>query len=517
MAGEIHPGPIHPFNQIPRLGIGKPVDKKAGGNGADIGNEGQLLRGSGHETVQVRVVGRQDFGGLLSHLADAEGAQEPCKARTLAGINGSDQIFSGFFAHPVERCNGLGLQIVEIGGVFDEVCLQQRQRIQAASCGIVFAKRAYARLAKFARKVCGALGVYHVAAALDMLFDGPGGWPIEPGWWTRTPDEFGDQLQWCELCGFALDTFTRDSSEELDDISPEWYERLKELRSPKLTVGKVNILKIENGVIVEENRRENKLFSAKMPYAEHYEDRFNAKNSVLFIHDYQEAVVYEGKPFGELLRKTLAKTKEWIVLRTPNSVLASDFNDQIGRYVLNPGTLHYIDLSVSSDTKFVANADTESSGYVALFSKHSLSLRKMDYARISKLSDIKEFLKIWSNKKIVELSSEFDRDDLKGKLSGQKFIVWGAGSAGENVINLLRRSDGQIVMLVDKDEKKCGKICKGIEIKHISNIQCCMEYNRLIIANYRHFYDIRKEAIEMGVSADKIWFVSNLNDILYGE
>ena len=31
-----------------------------------------------------------------------------------------------------------------------------------------------------------------IAAALDMLFDGPGGWKIEPGWWRRTPEEFGD-------------------------------------------------------------------------------------------------------------------------------------------------------------------------------------------------------------------------------------------------------------------------------------------------------------------------------------
>jgi hypothetical protein len=33
-----------------------------------------------------------------------------------------------------------------------------------------------------------------VAAAMDMLFDGPGGWKIEKDWWKRGPEGFGDQL-----------------------------------------------------------------------------------------------------------------------------------------------------------------------------------------------------------------------------------------------------------------------------------------------------------------------------------
>ncbi|MBN2713166.1 MAG: hypothetical protein JXR97_12165, partial [Planctomycetes bacterium] len=43
-----------------------------------------------------------------------------------------------------------------------------------------------------------------IAAALDMLFDGPGGWPVEKGWWKRKPEDFGEQLKWCELCSAAL-------------------------------------------------------------------------------------------------------------------------------------------------------------------------------------------------------------------------------------------------------------------------------------------------------------------------
>ncbi len=73
-----------------------------------------------------------------------------------------------------------------------------------------------------------------IAGALDMLFDGPGGWPIEPGWWKRTPAEFGDQLQWCELCSAALQVPRRRANEEVDDISPLLLEKLSALNSPKI-------------------------------------------------------------------------------------------------------------------------------------------------------------------------------------------------------------------------------------------------------------------------------------------
>lgn len=130
-----------------------------------------------------------------------------------------------------------------------------------------------------------------IAGVLDMLLDGPGGWKIEPGWWKRTPKDFGDQLHWCELCGFALNTFTRDSSEEIDDVSPEWYERLKKLQTPKFNSGRINLIKIENGKITEDSKRENKFFSAAMPYIERYEDRFNALNSVLFTKEFEQAII----------------------------------------------------------------------------------------------------------------------------------------------------------------------------------------------------------------------------------
>ena len=43
-----------------------------------------------------------------------------------------------------------------------------------------------------------------VAAALDMLFDGPGGYPLEKDWWNKNPNEFADQVKrYCPKCGGA--------------------------------------------------------------------------------------------------------------------------------------------------------------------------------------------------------------------------------------------------------------------------------------------------------------------------
>lgn len=86
------------------------------------------------------------------------------------------------------------------------------------------------------------------AASMDMLLDGPGGWPIEPGWWKRKPEDFGSQLDWCELCNGAIPSILppRASTSEIDDASPGWLKKLNDIESPKLHKGKVEIFDLEN-------------------------------------------------------------------------------------------------------------------------------------------------------------------------------------------------------------------------------------------------------------------------------
>lgn len=353
-----------------------------------------------------------------------------------------------------------------------------------------------------------------IAGVLDMLLDGPGGWKIEPGWWKRAPEEFGEQLHWCELCGFALETFTRDSAEEIDDISPEWYERLKKLQSPKLKSGRFNIVKINQGKIAEESKKENKHFSAAMPYIEHYEDRFNALNSVLFTHEFEFATISEGKEFGIELNKLMQKAKEWIVLHSENAIIADDFAERIGKYVLNPGTLHYLDLSKSDDTLFVKNAATEKKGFVALFSKNALSLREFGFDRVAHTESFEEILRMWQLRKVVELSSKIDQASKRLAIhKGIRYAIWGTGSAGSAAVDMISNAGGIVTMAVDKNEERQGNDFYGVTIQAPETLKKNdNEFDILIAANYTRFPEIKKEALALGIKESKIQYINSLSE-----
>jgi len=82
-----------------------------------------------------------------------------------------------------------------------------------------------------------------VAAALDLTFDGPGGYPVEPGWWNKTPEEFRDQVErYCPMCGGALPLDCPSNKEARDLVSPTNYEKLIKIGSPKALAGGVEIM-----------------------------------------------------------------------------------------------------------------------------------------------------------------------------------------------------------------------------------------------------------------------------------
>lgn len=88
-----------------------------------------------------------------------------------------------------------------------------------------------------------------IAAAMAMLYgdleECPGpryGWPIEPGWWQRTPAEFGEQLRWCECCAVPLGLAPRRDDENIQDVSPAHLELLQKIRSPALAANRCQIL-----------------------------------------------------------------------------------------------------------------------------------------------------------------------------------------------------------------------------------------------------------------------------------
>ncbi len=81
-----------------------------------------------------------------------------------------------------------------------------------------------------------------VAAAQDILFNGPGGWPIEKGWWNKTPEQFKDQIKrYCPNCSAAIPLSIPSDHEKYDLVSTKNLERLMEIKSPKVLKGQYKI------------------------------------------------------------------------------------------------------------------------------------------------------------------------------------------------------------------------------------------------------------------------------------
>ncbi len=81
-----------------------------------------------------------------------------------------------------------------------------------------------------------------VAAANDVVFEGPGGWTVSPDWWKKTPKDYVEQMkQYCVNCSAALPLHARIDTDEIDDISQRNLERLIKVGSPKIKREKYSI------------------------------------------------------------------------------------------------------------------------------------------------------------------------------------------------------------------------------------------------------------------------------------
>lgn len=81
-----------------------------------------------------------------------------------------------------------------------------------------------------------------IAAAQDLLFGGPGGYPIVPGWWRRRVADFQDQvMRYCQNCGGALPLPRLSAGQDYDDVSPKILAKLQAVQSPRAAAGKVKI------------------------------------------------------------------------------------------------------------------------------------------------------------------------------------------------------------------------------------------------------------------------------------
>ena len=80
-----------------------------------------------------------------------------------------------------------------------------------------------------------------IAASLSMLLNMDEAWPVEPGWWTKSPKDYTAQMEkYCLLCGGAMPLQKRISTTRRDEISPGMIDRIKHF-SRKIIRGDVDV------------------------------------------------------------------------------------------------------------------------------------------------------------------------------------------------------------------------------------------------------------------------------------
>ncbi len=399
-----------------------------------------------------------------------------------------------------------------------------------------------------------------VAGALDMLFEGPGGWPIEPGWWERTPDEFGDQLHWCEICGLACKTFMRNANDEVDDVSPAMYEKLSVLGSSKLKMGHVNKLKIEDGIIAEQSKASGKRFSLQMPYTENYEARFNSSKTVLFPKEFYAVYFVDEKADANIRKKAYerldpqfaqiyvccldeaakeswqgienekwhlydmsevnmiamlddifrdAGNENYIVGISGKLFPKEDFATRLGKYIFNPGVLIYADAAEKND--FINDwIDFENGEEGMLIMINSLASSwqniRENPQKIRNLYDLKN---AWNSEKVLSFDETLiyypPETDVRENM---RYAIYGLGDRAEETYNRIKKGGGEVTCIVDADLKKQGTVFHNLTIyKPEILLKKAACFDKIAIGSMFYYKEIKECILEMGFPEKELTFL----------
>lgn len=253
-----------------------------------------------------------------------------------------------------------------------------------------------------------------VAGALDMLFDGPGGWKVEPGWIDRRPEDFKDQLHWCELCSACLDAPKRLSSEEIDDVTPGMYKKLQDISSPKVKRGRCDIRDPK-----EYEKYRDATYVTGTEFMDVAKDQRMSSDNTSLIPKQIDFV----ESSTDQLRLGKEEYKDWILIGNfKDHEMMKDF---IHGYIWNPGCLYII------------NGDNY------LINVNARSIRE----RIGDISDINSIIRSYPKDKIIYVESndpylcvlggDTKEQYYNKSRKGKRLLIFGAGEVGNLVVELL--------------------------------------------------------------------------------
>ncbi len=398
-----------------------------------------------------------------------------------------------------------------------------------------------------------------IAGCLDMLFDGPGGWPLEKGWWKREPDQFSDQLHWCEMCGFACETFTRNAQDPVDDVSASLVKKLEEVRSPKAKSGKINVIKVEDGVIAEESKASDFTYqsldlSTGAPYIKYISEKFNAEKSVLFpenfvglyhitsdlsleimqkkmdrakafykkvyaicdnqtvLHDWETVsndptfevnnYTLSEKSYGHILNQILKQVtiKDYIISSCGDVDVSQEFLQTFRKSTPNPGSLLYWDGKTKSPWV------TEGHGFVGVFNGSALSLREMGFDQRALFSTFEDMINQWQKRKIIPLDERVFAGSLKDVIKeGERCVIFGSGGRSSDIYFLIAQQNAKCVAIVDSNPKNQGVVFEDLIVTSPESLREIQgEVDRVLQGSPIFFEEIKEKLMEMGFPAEKI-------------
>lgn len=316
-----------------------------------------------------------------------------------------------------------------------------------------------------------------VAGALDMLFDGPGGWPIEKGWWKREPKDFADQLHWCEICSGCLDVPQRISNDGHDDVTPQMYEKLLALNSPKAKRGMCVVHDPK-----DYDKTKYHTFTGDNDYMElGNNQRTTKENRNLYPKSF---TLTNWKELGKTIN---GGVKDWILI--------GDCDEQLER-----AQIMFSDLIINPGCLYVWND-------VVAFNVRARSVRDI-------LSEIgRKEQNIWGYYPVDKIINISERDNrrLSSKLvdipTESKVVIYGAGMKGTMLFKwfLGKNRKKQIVAWADKNYGELGyPICNPDDLPK-------MQYDYIFVAieSEKVFEEIKKYLCSMSIEKKKIvWMPS---------
>lgn len=309
-----------------------------------------------------------------------------------------------------------------------------------------------------------------VAGSLDMLMNGPGGWTVEPGWWKREPQDFVDQLHWCELCSGCLDVPKRLAHDERDDVTPGMYEKLKKLKSPKVLSERVIVRNPKDYEKYREPTFENG--SEYIEAGGHI--RISSDNDSLYPKNIDFFLMNTWK--DELKHRC---PKDWIII-VPEKSFCQKKKENIENYfkkkIWNPGCLYIIDENI-----------------YALNVKGRCVRDAIDFPTIigddiKDLYPVEKVIYLSMEDRLVSILGGDNKEALeRGSRVNKRILVYGAGEVGKAVIKQLHYigiSDFDVVV-----KKKNGDaMLEGHLIHNLSDFADETENVLVIIAVGRMLY-----------------------------